>query len=71
VEGVGRVLVVGESEDGILERKQRAGVYFQAEVQVERATTTVLGMELDFPYLAEGVRLDEMTLVVNMETMVD
>jgi hypothetical protein len=71
VEGIGRVLVVRKTEDCILEGEQGPGVHFQAQVQIEWAATAIFGMELHFPDLAEGVRLDEVPLVVNMEAMVD
>jgi hypothetical protein len=71
VERVRRVLVVGQAEDSVLEGEQGPGVYLQAQVEIERAATTVFGVQLYFPYLAEGVGLDEMTLIVNMEPMVD
>ena len=71
VKRIGRVLVVGETEHRILEGEQGPGVHFQAQVQVERAATGIFGMQLHLPYLAEGVGLDEVPLVVNMEPMVD
>ena len=71
VELVGRVLVLGQSEDGVLEREQRAGVDLEGQVQVERAATAVLGMELHLPDLTERVGLDEVALVVHVEPMVD
>jgi len=47
VELVGRILVLGQPEDGILKREQGAGIDFQGQMQVERAAAAVLGMELD------------------------
>jgi myo-inositol-1(or 4)-monophosphatase len=40
-------------------------------VQIEGTAAPVLRVELDLPYLAERVRLDEMALVMDVETMVD
>jgi hypothetical protein len=40
-------------------------------MEVERAPTSLLGMEIDLPDLAERVRLDEVALVMDMEPMVD
>ena len=71
VERVRRVLVVREGEHGVLEREQRARVDIEGEVQVERAVARVLGVELHLPGLAQGVRLHEMTLFVNVEAVVD
>jgi hypothetical protein len=39
-------------------------------VQVDRAVARLLGVQIDFPQLAKRVRLDEMALVVDMESMV-
>jgi myo-inositol-1(or 4)-monophosphatase len=40
-------------------------------MEIEGASAAVLGVELDLPHLAERVGLDEMTLVVYVESMVD
>jgi len=71
VELVGRFLVFGEAEDGVLEGEQGAGVDLQSQMEIEGAAAAVLGMELDLPDLAERVGLHEVTLVVHMETMID
>ncbi len=71
VEFVGRVLVLGKAEDGILEREQGSGVDLEREVQVERAAAPVLGMELHLPDLAERVGLHEVPLVVHVEAVID
>lgn len=71
VEGVRRVVVVGESDHGILEGEQRARVDVEGEVQVERAVARLLGVQLDLPRLAQRVCLDEMALFVDVEPVVD
>ena len=71
MELIGRILVLSESEYGILEREQGAGIDLKGEVKVERASAAILRVELDFPDLTKGVGLNEMALVVNMETMVN
>jgi len=40
-------------------------------VEVERTAATLLGVQVDLPDLAEGVRLDEVSLVVDVEPVVD
>ena len=40
-------------------------------MQVDRAVTGLFRMEIDFPELTQGVGLDEMPFVVNVEAMVD
>ena len=71
VELVGRVLVLRQSEDGVLEGEEGARVDLEGEVEVERAAAAVLGVELHLPHLTEGVRLDEVPLVVHVESVVD
>lgn len=71
MELVGRVDVLGEVDDGVLEGKQDAWVDFQGEVQVQGPTAPLLRMQVDLPGLPQRIRLDEMPFVVNMKTMVD
>ena len=71
MELLGRVLLVGQVDHDVLERQQHAGVDLEAEVQVERAATPLLGMQVDLPCLAQRVRLDEVALVVYVEAVVD
>ena len=71
VELVGRILVLGQAEHGILEGEQGPGVDLEGEVEVERAAAAVLGVEFHLPDLAERVGLDEVALVVHVESMVD
>ena len=53
VEVVGRVLVLGQPEDGVLEGEQRSGVDLEGEVEVEGTAAPVLGVELHLPDLTE------------------
>ena len=71
VELVGRLLVLGEQHDGVLEGEQDAGVDVEGQVQVERAAAALLGVQVDLPDLAQRVRLDEVPLVVHVEPVVD
>ena len=71
VELVGRLLLLGEQHDGVLEGEQDAGVDVEGEVQVERAAAPLLGVQVDLPDLAQGVGLDEVPLVVHVKSVVD
>ena len=71
VELVGRLLVLGEQHDGVLEGEEDAGVDVEGEVEVERAAAALLGVQVDLPDLAQGVGLDEVPLVVHVEPVVD
>jgi myo-inositol-1(or 4)-monophosphatase len=71
VELVRRGLVLGQPEDRVLEGEQGAGIDLEREVKVQRTATALLGMELDLPHLSEGVGLDEVPFVVDVEPMVD
>ena len=69
---IGRILgVVLQIEDEILEREQDPGVDLERQVEVERSAARVLGVEVDLPRLAEGVGLDEVAFVVDVEAVVD
>ena len=65
------ILVLGQPVHHVLERKQHARVDLEREVQVERAATAVLGMQVDLPRLAQAVGLHEVALVVHVEPVVD
>ena len=71
MELVGRLLVLGEEDDGVLEGEQDAGVDVEGEMQVERASAPLLGVQVDFPDLPQRVRLDEVPLVVHVESVDD
>ena len=47
------------------------GIDVEREVEVDRAAARLLGVQVDLPQLAERVRLDEVTLVVDVEPVVD
>jgi len=40
-------------------------------VEIERPVARVFGMNIDLPRLPQGVRLDEVALVVNVEPVFD
>jgi hypothetical protein len=71
VEAVGGLLVVGQGDHQVLERQQGARVDLQGQVQVERPTAGLLGVQVDLPRLPERVGLDEVPLVVDVEPVVD
>ena len=68
---VGGLLVVGEADEGVLEAEQDTRVDLEREVEVDRAFAPFFGVQVDLPRLAQRVRLDEMTLVVHVESVLD
>jgi hypothetical protein len=64
-------LVFGQPEHGVLERQQGSRVDLESEVKIERTAAAVFGVELHLPDLAKRVGLDEVPLVVHVESMVD
>ena len=71
MELVGRVVVVGQLGDDVLEREEDARLDLQREVEVEGSVAALLGMEVDLPYLTQRVRLHEVSFVVHVEAVVD
>ena len=71
MEVVRRLLFLAHPHHGVFEREQHAGIDVEGQMQVERATAPFFGMEVDFPHLAQRVRLDEVSLIVNVEPVVD
>ena len=68
-----RRVVVGivHLHDGVLEPEQNTRVDLERQVEVDRAIAGLFGMKVDFPHLAQRVGLDEVALVVDMESVVD
>jgi hypothetical protein len=50
---VGRFFVVGQPEDGVFEREEHSGVNVEGEVQIDRTSATLLGMQVHLPNLSE------------------
>ena len=71
VELVGRFFFLGQEDHGVLEGKQDAGIDIQGQVKIQWSAAPLLGMKVDFPHLAQGVCLYKVSLVVDMEAMVD
>jgi hypothetical protein len=71
MELVGRLLVLGEQDDRVLERQEDPGVDVEGEMQVKGPAAPLLGVQVDLPDLAQGVGLDEVPLVVHVEPVVD
>jgi len=71
VELVGRLLVFGQQDHGVLEGEEDARVHVESEVQVEGPPAPLLGVQVDLPNLAQRVGLDEVPLVVHVEPVVD
>jgi hypothetical protein len=68
----GRVLGdVGGVHEGVLEVEHHPRVEVDGHVEVERSLTSLGGMHVDLPGLSEGVGLDEVALVVDVETVLD
>jgi myo-inositol-1(or 4)-monophosphatase len=65
------LLVVGEVQHDVLKRQQDPRVDIQCQVQVDRTAAALLWVEVDLPNLSQRVRLDEVSLVVYVEPMVD
>ncbi len=70
VELVGWVVIVVEGGDCVLEGEQHPGIDFEREVQVDGAAAALLGVQVHLPRLAQGVGLDEVALVVDVERVV-
>ena len=68
---VGRLLVVGEPHDGVLEGQQHSGIDVEGKVKIDGAAAALLGVEIDLPDLAKRVGLDEVALVVDVEPVID
>jgi hypothetical protein len=68
---VGRVDVIGKSEDGVFECEQGPGVYVEFDVEINRSAAPVFGMQINFPGLTQRIRLDEMSFIVHVETVSD
>jgi len=60
---------IGKAQDGVFEGQEGARVHVELEVKVNRTTTPVFGVQVNFPRLAKGVGLDEVSLVVNMKSV--
>ncbi len=50
---VGRIDVVGQSQDGVFECEEGAGVDVEFDVQIDWAATAIFGVQIDFPGLAK------------------
>src|SRR5690606_24481302 len=55
----------------VLQGEQDTRVDVESQVEIERTATTRLGMEIHLPRLAQRVGLDDVPLVVDMETVID
>jgi len=71
VELVGGFLILGEPEDSILKGQQGPGIDLESQMEVEGTAAAVFGVEVDLPHLPEGVGLDEMALIVHVESVID
>ena len=62
---------VVKGEHGVFEGKEYSWVDFEAQVKVDRAVACLFWVNIDFPQLAQGVRLHKVTFVVHVKTMVN
>jgi hypothetical protein len=69
VEFVGRINVVGQAQHGVLEGQQRARIDVEFDVQINGSAAAVFGVQVDFPGLAQRVRLYEMAFVVHVKAV--
>jgi len=63
--------VFGQRDDGVFEVEQGARVDLERNVEVDRAATALLWVEVDLPELTERIGLDEMSLVVDVKTVIN
>jgi hypothetical protein len=71
MEAVGRLPVVGQVIDQVLELQEGPRVHLEGQVEVERATAALLGVKVDLPGLPQRVGLHEVALVVDVEAVLD
>ena len=67
---VGRCDLFWQVEHCVLEGEEDARVHLEREMQVERTAATLLRMQIDLPGLAQGVGLNEVPFVVDVESVV-
>ena len=70
MELVGWFDVFGQVDDGVLEGEQRPGIDFQGQVEIERSPAAFFRVKIDLPDLAQGIGLNEVPLVVDVETVI-
>jgi hypothetical protein len=69
MELVRRIDLVRETEHRVFEGQECPRIDVEFDVQVDRPATPVLGMKINFPRLSKRIRLHEMTLVVDVESV--
>jgi hypothetical protein len=71
MELVRRLRILSELDHSVLKRQQHPWVDLKGEMEVERSPASLLGVQVDLPRLAQGIRLDEMALVMNVKAVID
>ena len=71
MEVVGRIDVIGQTEQRVFEGEQGPGIDVEGQMQIDGTTATIYGVQIDLPGLTQGVGLHEVSLVVNMEAVID
>lgn len=66
-----RVGGVGEFQHLILEPNHDPGVHFKGQMEIEGAAAGIFRVQVDLPGLTHGIGLDEVSLVVHMEGVID
>jgi hypothetical protein len=68
---VRRCDLFGQIEYSVLESEQDPWVHLECQVKIQGAATALFGVKVHLPGLAEGVGLDEVPFVMDMESMID
>ncbi len=69
MEFVRRIHFVWEPEHGVFEGQQRSRIDVELNVKVNRTPTPVFRMKIHLPGLTQGIGLDEVTFIVNVESV--
>ena len=63
-------LVLGEGHHLVLECEHGAGIDLKSEMELHGSAAGLLGVQIHLPCLAHGVGLDEVPLVMDVESMI-
>jgi hypothetical protein len=65
------IVGVVHCENNVFKTKKSTWVNLEAHMKVNGASAGFFGVQIYFPQLAQGVSLNKVTLIVDMETMID
>jgi hypothetical protein len=71
LEVIGRIITFGPADDRVLEAEQHPRVDVERKVEVDGPFASFLGVHVDLPCLSQRIALDKMSLVVDMEAVLD